>query len=225
MFPDHHVVRDLDQVVDLHALLDPGAAKARAIDRGAGADLHVVVDLHDPDLRDFLLGAADIFETETSEPMTTPLWMITRSPILDALANGDVADKSSNVAPIAGLVADIAVRADADAVADRHARLEHRMRADRNVLCLTTLLGHDGGRDGSPLGNTIGGGANLMHHLLESLRRIRDPNLRRARFVPRNPSRHKSRSGAGSAEGGEITRVAVKGDLVSARLPRGRRRR
>jgi hypothetical protein len=44
---DDHVVADLHEVVDLGAFADPGAAKTRAVHRGARADLHIVVDLHD----------------------------------------------------------------------------------------------------------------------------------------------------------------------------------
>src|SRR5689334_2513415 len=62
MFPNNYIVRDLDQVVDLHAFLDPGASEARPVDGGVRADLDVVVDLHDPDLRHFLVSTRAQFE-------------------------------------------------------------------------------------------------------------------------------------------------------------------
>ena len=36
MLPNHHVVSDLHQIVDLGAFLDPRAAKARSVDGGSG---------------------------------------------------------------------------------------------------------------------------------------------------------------------------------------------
>ena len=78
MFPNDHVVRDLDQVIDFHAFLNPGASKARPIDRRIRADLDIVIDLHDTDLRNFLMSTGLISKPKPSEPMTTPLWMITR---------------------------------------------------------------------------------------------------------------------------------------------------
>src|SRR5262249_41614357 len=64
IFSDHDVVRDLHEIVDLHTLLDPGPAKPRTIDSCVGADLDVVVDLHNPKLLNFLLSAIDHFETK-----------------------------------------------------------------------------------------------------------------------------------------------------------------
>ena len=52
MFPDDDVVGDLDQIVDLSPALDPGPAEGGSIDRAVGPDLHVVINLNDPHLRD-----------------------------------------------------------------------------------------------------------------------------------------------------------------------------
>jgi hypothetical protein len=43
---DAHVVRDLDLVVELHALLDHRVVQRAAVDGGVGADLDVVADAH-----------------------------------------------------------------------------------------------------------------------------------------------------------------------------------
>ena len=51
MAADHHVVGDLDQVVDLGALADHRVAARAPVHGGVGADLHVVLDDHAPDLR------------------------------------------------------------------------------------------------------------------------------------------------------------------------------
>ena len=55
MLPDLHVVPDLDQIVDLGPLAYHGFAQGRPIDRGPGADLDVVLDPDDADLRDLVM--------------------------------------------------------------------------------------------------------------------------------------------------------------------------
>src|SRR3954454_8334687 len=52
---DNDVVRDLHQIINLCAALDPRPAKACPIDGGVSSNLHVVVDLHDAELRHFLV--------------------------------------------------------------------------------------------------------------------------------------------------------------------------
>src|SRR4249919_2011431 len=58
-------MRDLHQIINLHALLDPRPAKPRAIDCRVCADLDVVVDLNNSKLLDFLVAAIDHFETKS----------------------------------------------------------------------------------------------------------------------------------------------------------------
>ena len=65
MFANDDVVADLNEVVDLGALPDPGAAKTRTIHRAASADLHIVVDLHDAGLTHFAMASVTEFITET----------------------------------------------------------------------------------------------------------------------------------------------------------------
>ena len=55
--PDLDVVADLHEVVDLGAPPDDGVAERRAVDRGVGADLDVVLDHHAADLGDLPVGA------------------------------------------------------------------------------------------------------------------------------------------------------------------------
>src|SRR3984957_900962 len=55
--PDAHVVRDLHQIVDLGPLPNDGVAGRAAVDRGVGADFHVVLNNDAPGLRDFLMSA------------------------------------------------------------------------------------------------------------------------------------------------------------------------
>src|ERR1041385_1107004 len=65
IFPNHDVVRDLHEIINLYALLNPRPAEPRAINRGIRADLDVVIDLNNPELLDFLLPAIDPLETKS----------------------------------------------------------------------------------------------------------------------------------------------------------------
>ena len=55
MFPDLHVVPDLDQVIDLGPLADHGLAERCPINRSSGSNLDVVLDPDDADLRDLVM--------------------------------------------------------------------------------------------------------------------------------------------------------------------------
>ena len=66
MFSDDHVVGDHDQVVNLRPFLNPGAAKAGAVNGGVRADFDIIVDLHNADLGNF--DVAPVFEFVT-EPV------------------------------------------------------------------------------------------------------------------------------------------------------------
>jgi len=50
--PDGDVMADLYQIIDLDPLLNPSATNGGTVNGGIGPDLHVVVDLDDPYLRD-----------------------------------------------------------------------------------------------------------------------------------------------------------------------------
>src|SRR5207247_5181106 len=65
IFSDDHVVRNLHEIVDLHALLNPRPAKTRAIDRSVRADLNIIVDLNNPELLNFFVSAFNHFKSET----------------------------------------------------------------------------------------------------------------------------------------------------------------
>jgi hypothetical protein len=58
-------VRNLHEIVDLHALLNPRSAKTRAINGRVCADLDIIVDLNDAELLNLLLPAINHFKTET----------------------------------------------------------------------------------------------------------------------------------------------------------------
>ena len=63
--PITHVVRDLDQVVHLHAVLDDRVAQRATVHRGVGADLDVVADERTADLRNLDPAVARLGDAET----------------------------------------------------------------------------------------------------------------------------------------------------------------
>src|SRR5262249_26241349 len=65
VFADHHVMRDLHQIINLCSRLNPSPTETRPIDGRVGTDFHIVVDLDNPDLRHFLLTLRCHFETKS----------------------------------------------------------------------------------------------------------------------------------------------------------------
>jgi hypothetical protein len=65
---DHNVVRDLNEIVDLDPFLNPGSSEPGAIDSRVRAYLDIVIDLDNPELRDFFVAFLHQFETETVRP-------------------------------------------------------------------------------------------------------------------------------------------------------------
>src|SRR5581483_12332699 len=61
---DAHVVSDLHEVIDLRSLSDHRFAERSAIDARVRADLDVVFDAHDADLRNLAMTAAHLDESE-----------------------------------------------------------------------------------------------------------------------------------------------------------------
>ena len=57
VFANHDIVGDLDEVVDFGSFTNAGFAKARAVDRGVGANFHIVLDDGPANLRDFFVNA------------------------------------------------------------------------------------------------------------------------------------------------------------------------
>src|ERR1700761_3505109 len=60
-----HVVPDLDEVIQLHAILDDRVTDGPAVDGRIGADLHIGTNAHAPGLRHFQPGAALGCESKT----------------------------------------------------------------------------------------------------------------------------------------------------------------
>lgn len=98
-----HVMGDLDQVVELDAILDHGVRQGTPVDAGVGANLHVIANAHGAKLLD-LLPARAILGTPRCEP--------------EAIGANDRARMND------------ATRADHAVLAHGHAGLQPGMRAD-----------------------------------------------------------------------------------------------
>ncbi len=80
MAADLHVVGDLHEIVDLRALTDHRVEHMAAVDRGIGADLHIVLDDDAADLRNLGMLLPAELEPEPVLPTRTPAWRMTRLP-------------------------------------------------------------------------------------------------------------------------------------------------
>src|SRR5215475_6864070 len=133
IFSDHHVVRDLDEIIDLHALLDPCPAKSGAIDSCVRADLDVVVDLDNPELLNFMVAAIGYFETKTIRSDNSAAVNDYARANPASLANCHVRINATP-GPDHCLVSDVAARANDRLVADPCAGVDDRQRLNRNAL-------------------------------------------------------------------------------------------
>ena len=127
--PIDDIVADLDEIVDLGALADHGVADGAAVDGGAGADLHVVLDDDPADLRHLAVAPGPHHEAEAVLPDAQPGWMITRSPIRVWAIETFGPDRA--VAADAHAWSDDGAGADHGPGADLGARSDHRARIDR----------------------------------------------------------------------------------------------
>src|SRR5437879_6701351 len=58
------IVADVDLIIQFGVCANPGALDGRAVDGAAGPNLHIVVDDHVPDLRDFITLPRLVIKTE-----------------------------------------------------------------------------------------------------------------------------------------------------------------
>jgi hypothetical protein len=65
VFSDRDIVGDLDQVIDLGAPLDDGAAERGSVDSYVGAQFNVVFDDHTAELRNLVMAALMLYVTKT----------------------------------------------------------------------------------------------------------------------------------------------------------------
>ncbi len=65
IFSNDHVMSDLNEIIDLYTFLDPSSSESGSVNRRVGANLHVVVDLDDADLRNFFVATVNQLKSET----------------------------------------------------------------------------------------------------------------------------------------------------------------
>src|SRR5207253_1870602 len=111
---DADVVSDLHEVVDLRSLADHRLAERGAVDGRAGADLDVVFNAHDSDLRDLLVTSFVLRES------------------VAVAADHDAAVHDAALPDLRSVV-DRDIRIKDRAVADRRVRLDGDVRIDDDV--------------------------------------------------------------------------------------------
>lgn len=123
MLANMAIVSDLDQIVDFGAGADDRIGQRAAVDGGAGADFHVVLQDGAAQLRDFFVtgGGGDIAEAVTADDRA-------------AMEDDAVADQG---------VGDHAIGADAAVAADLHARFDDGVGFDVDIVADGYLSAND----------------------------------------------------------------------------------
>ena len=126
ILPNLNVMRDLHQIVDFRAAANHRAAQRRAVDGGVGADLHIVLDDDDADLRDFDSRCAPPRVTETIAADNDP--GMENDPLSDAatLAHHHIGMKH-------GSHTDAHILTQIDTGEKHRALADPRSRTDKNV--------------------------------------------------------------------------------------------
>src|SRR5665213_3080472 len=123
-----NIVADLDQIVDLGALADHGIADGATVDRGAGADLDVVLDDDAPELRHLKVAAQTQHEAEAV--LTDLAARMNDDPVADQRVGDDGSRPDRTMASDAHLGADDCRCPDDGAGADFDPRPDHRAGLD-----------------------------------------------------------------------------------------------
>jgi hypothetical protein len=133
VLPNHYIVGNLHQIIDLGPLLNPSAAKSRPVNGRIGADFHVIIDLDDADLGNLDMLAADRLKTKPitaqnraamdDDPVT---YQTTRS-------NGDPGGQVAILAE-ASFVANIAMGSDNAIGPDMHSIFNDHKGLNGNIL-------------------------------------------------------------------------------------------
>ena len=140
--PDDHIVADLHLVVDLGALPDHGVAARSTVDRGIGADLHVVLDDDPADLGHLLVPLRARQVAEAILPDAAPRMhddLVTEKRVRERRAGADRA-----AAADANVSADHRSRADHAPAADLGTRADDRGRIDRGAALQPRRSMHEG---------------------------------------------------------------------------------
>src|ERR1039457_3820905 len=129
---DADIVADLDQVVDLGALADHRVANGAAVDRGAGADLDIVLDDDAPELRH--LEVASRAQHVAEAILADLAARMNDDPVADQRVADDRSGPDRAIAPDAHLGSDYRRRPHDAAAADFRARPDHRAGLDGDAV-------------------------------------------------------------------------------------------
>ena len=133
MLSNNDVVRDLHEIVDLNAFLDPSPTESSPINGCVCPDLNVVVNLDNSELRNFLVTAFDEFEPKTVR--ADYCTAVNNGARADSrlFANGDVRINHARLADNA-FMSNVSVGADHCVVTNRCTRLDDRERLNGDAV-------------------------------------------------------------------------------------------
>ena len=134
MVADHHVVRDLAQVVDPHAVADDGGFHLGAVHGGVGADFHVVADNHVPEVLD-LLPTAVLARRVAEAVVADDAASMQDHPVSDDHARENLHARIDNA-----VLSDLAVIADGHVLMDDRPVPDHRPAAYAGEISQPDLL-------------------------------------------------------------------------------------
>lgn len=117
VLPNHHIVTDLHQIIDLGPSLDPSPAKTGPIDTGVGSNLHIIIHLHNSSLRNLHVLPSLELIAEAISPQNSATMKNDAIPDNAPLSDGDPGVKEAG-GPHPGAVANITMGANDGAVAD-----------------------------------------------------------------------------------------------------------
>jgi hypothetical protein len=138
IFSDHHIMSDLDAVIDLHPSLDPGPTEGATVNGRICSNFNIIVDLDITDLGDFQIFLPGSGKSETVRP-DDGAGMDDNTPAYQA------ASVKRGVGVKDGSLADDGIPADKDTRVEDRLALDTRPAAD-----MDTGVNHGVRRNGSP---------------------------------------------------------------------------
>lgn len=229
MRADPHVMRDLDLVVELAALLDDRVRHRTAVDRGIGADLHVVAEHRPPRLRNLHVAYAGRADIRRKTKAVGTDHHATVEDIARA-HHAMVIDRDIGVHQ--RVIADLGVRTDKTVADNAHALAQPRARLDHHVGADKARGRHHGIRRHA--GTRIDTGAGIRIGTVEALRDTRKTHIRIARHEPVAPVgmplgtdalkvgvRHDDRPGSGGHGLRQVQRIGKKRQIGRTGLIEG----
>src|SRR5205085_10556530 len=167
MFSNNHVMRDLNQIVDLDAFLNPGSTETGAIDRAIRSNFYVVINLDMAKLRNFSLPTFLKLESKTIGADDSAAVNDDARPNLGSFSDRNIWIDQARL-PDGGLVPQISAGANDGVIADGHIRLNDGMRLNRDASAkLGRRIDNGGGMNAGSKCDRFW--RQLQDHLLECL--------------------------------------------------------